>query len=67
MIGKLYGWKDRPITALVVDDHASAPDAVPEGSVIVAPLVIEGLCPAMTVPLLGAPPGDGSIGFVVSA
>ena len=64
IVGKLYGWQSYLATALVVADHATHADAVPDGSVMVAPLIPEGLCPAMVVPLVDAPPGDGSAGFV---
>lgn len=65
MIGKLYGWRERPVTAVVIDDHDTASDDVPEGSVMVAPIIREGLCTPRVVQI-AATPIDGAETFVVS-
>jgi hypothetical protein len=53
-----------PVTALVVADHDTRPDLVPEGFVCVTPQIPEGECPARVVPLAAVVPLDDAECFV---
>lgn len=68
MIGMLYGCElfDGPRVAIVAATH-DMDATVPEGFVRVAPMSLDGVgitASPQVVPLLDAPPGDGSPGFV---
>lgn len=65
LIGMLYGCEIFGAPRVAIVDAT-----VPEGCVRVMPVSIDGVgitASPQLVPLLDAPPGDGSIGFVVSA
>lgn len=71
MIGMLYNCEifSGPRVAIVAATH-DMDATVPEGFVRVSPMSLDGMgitASPQLVPLLDAPPGDGSIGFVVSA
>jgi hypothetical protein len=55
IIGRIHGWQSYPVTALVVADHETRPELVPEGFVCATPQIPEGECPARLVQIAEAP------------